>query len=301
MKDYGVSAAGTYLEGNVGGFNQGYIMVDMTDGGVEGHGIAVSGGHVAYHVVHIFVAVAGLVFGKLAYNQTAELGEDAVEFELIEYALDLIYRLGYVLDKEDGAWLEHVVGGVDKVGQNGYVAADKFALGNALAVVFVGGEGIGWTFAAEYAEEVGGIGVAGAEHYLAGHGRVDTGDTLRRHQGMEGGDITESYNPFGVGFEVEPAEAVHNMHYAVAAAGAEDGADFGVAESGFEVAVAFVGGTTVYAADAEGVGHYLCAPAFADEYSDCSGHFLRIDMSGRGDYRDFIALAQGLWILCCHI
>ena len=148
MVDDAVGARGADLEGHFGRFDERYVVEDVANRGVEGDGIFVAGDHVANHLFHSVIAFVGLVVGELSHDKSAEFREHSAEFKLIEYALYFIYRLGDVFDEEYGAGLYHVVGCVDEFGEDGKVAADEFARGDAAAVEVVRGEGIDGSLAA---------------------------------------------------------------------------------------------------------------------------------------------------------
>ena len=85
---------------------------------------------------------------------------------------------------------------------------------------------------------------------------------------MEGRDVREADDPFGIAAQVEAGESVHGVDETVAAARADDGADLRVGEGFFKVVETLVGRAAVVAALAEGVGHDDGLPALFAESLD---------------------------------
>ncbi len=132
----------------------------MANGRSEGYGVAVGAHHPGYHILHGVVVARWVIVSEPSHYQPGKIGERAVEPEVIEYAFHLIYRLGYVLDEEDIAWLYYVKGGGYESGYDGKVASGEDGCGCAAAVV-----GIAWKphilmLSAEYREQPPGIVVA---------------------------------------------------------------------------------------------------------------------------------------------
>ncbi len=99
MVDEEVLGSGGNFEGDGGAFDEGDVVVDVADGGVEGYGVAVGGCHVGNHVFHGVVGVVFFVFGELSDDEAVELSEDSGDFELVEYAFDFVDGFGDVFDE----------------------------------------------------------------------------------------------------------------------------------------------------------------------------------------------------------
>jgi len=73
---------------------------------------------------------------------------------------------------------------------------------------------------------------------------------------MEGGDVAETDEPFGVGAEREAIERSEELNTSVASSAAKDCPDFGVGEGFDEIGQALVEVSGKRAAAVESVGHY---------------------------------------------
>lgn len=162
-------------EGDGGGLDDGDVVVDVADGGVEGDWVAVGGDHVGYHALHGVVTVVGLIACELAHDETCEARQHAAETQLIHDALYLVDGLFDVLDEEDGAGTDYVVGRVDEFGYHGQVAAQQSARGCAGAVERVGLPGVYGLIAAQDGHLRGIVLVVGAESKVLAHVAVHTG------------------------------------------------------------------------------------------------------------------------------
>lgn len=279
-------------EGDGGGLDDGDVVVDVADGGVEGDGVAVGGNHVGYHLLHGVVAVVGAVAGELAHDEAGKTRQHAAEAQLIHDALYLVDGFFDVLDEEDGAGTDYVVGRVDEFGYHGQIAAQQSARGCAGAVERVGIPGVDGLIAAQDGHLRGVVLVVGAEGKVLAHVAVHAGDIARGQQGVERGDVGEADKPLGVVAQRQLGEAVEQMHGAVAAAGAQHGAHGGVGEGGAQVGQAAGVACGVLSHLAEGVGHDVDSIAHGAERV---GGFIdegRVDGAGGRNDGNLVAVAQ---------
>lgn len=120
------------MENGVGGFYQGYVVVDVAYGDIECHGqIGIVGEGIGYHGFHCGMVVIGSILCELADYESFELWKHALESKLIKDALYFVDWLGHVFDEEDGARLYDVERSGDEVGYDSKVAAKQLALGMA--------------------------------------------------------------------------------------------------------------------------------------------------------------------------
>lgn len=143
----------THIQGHFRRLYEGYVMVDMTDGSVEGDREAVGTHHVGYHAFHVTVVEAGFVVGELPDNQAFEPTENSTQPELLQNAFNFVNRLCEVFDEQDYAVVDHVERRADQVGYDSHVSAPEDACRGAGAIERVAVENIGRTFAAEDAEK----------------------------------------------------------------------------------------------------------------------------------------------------
>ena len=267
----------------------------MADGEVEGYGVAVVADHVGDHRLHVGVVGVGFVAGEVADNQSGEAVEDAHEFQLVQHSLNFIDRLGDVFDKEYGSGLENVVGRSDKCLKYCEVSADKAAFGCALAVERTGLDIVGGDAAFEDVEQGGRVrgmmvGMAGD---IAGHRSVDGGDTVARHEGVEGRNIAESYEPFCVVAKREAVERIKQLNRAVTPAYADDGFNRRVHQCVAKVREPLLDRSAVCPVAAAGVGGDLNVPAMTAQYFDRALDILQFPDTGRRDQADRVAGFQG--------
>lgn len=268
-------------------------MVDVADGGAVGYGIVVALGDAVYHLLHALVVAVGGVVGEPPHDEAAERGEHAAETEGVEDALHLIYRLGYVFDKEDGAGPEGGVGGGEEAGGHGEVAPEEGAGGGAAAVEGVAPEADGRVVAAQQVEEAAGVGVGSAVGGdVLAHGGVDGGDAVGVHQGVEGGDVGVAHDPLGVVAQGEAAQALYQVDGPIAAAGADDGAHVGVEQGGLEVGIAVGVGAGIGAVAVEGVLGGIDGPALFGYHGHGLIDHLRLDDAGGREDGDLVAGAE---------
>ena len=97
---------------------------------------------------------------------------------------------------------------------------------------------------------------------------------------MHGGDVGETYHPFGVVGKRQAGKAVQDVYHAVAAARAQHGAHLGVGEGGGHVGIPFVGGAAEVAVRAKCMRHHFGAPSLLFEHSHGSCHFSGVDRAG---------------------
>ena len=220
MEDNTVPAFGIDFQRHLGRLDQGHIMVDMPDWCVERYRIVVFGHHVAYHALHVGMIVIGLVISELPYHETAQFAEHSAQFELIEYALYLIDRLGHILYKEYRVGLDDIVGCADKFGEHGYIAAIERARGKPGAVVGMAVEDVHRPLALQDIEECRDVGVVGAALYAGAHQRMYARYAFCRHKCMKRRYVAEAGHPLWVVGQRQLVEAIEDMHHAVAAAAA---------------------------------------------------------------------------------
>ena len=156
------------------------------------------------------------------------------------------------------------------------------------------GEGLGREFAPEESQ----LGVVAreivAEPEMFSHGGMERGDAFAGEERMEGGDVGESDEPFSEAGVGEAVELFKQMHGAVAAARADDGAD-GVVEQGVaEIDYAIFGRRAVGAGFAAGVGSYHRDEALAGHGPGAGIDERRVDFRRRRDNGDLIASGKSV-------
>lgn len=133
--------------------DEGDVVADVADWGMEGYGIVVVFDEVVNHGFHGVVVDVGGVFGEASNDEAFEAAEDAAEAELVDDTFDFVDGFGDVFDEEDCGWVDDVEGCRDEVGDDGEVSAEEGACCGPGGVESVGGPVVADGLAGEDVEE----------------------------------------------------------------------------------------------------------------------------------------------------
>ena len=122
---------------------------------------------------------------------------------------------------------------------------------------------------------------------------MQAGDAEVVQRVVQHGDVAEAHDPLGVAAQGGKVQVIEQVHGAVAAAGAPDGADGGVIERSLQIGGALLGGAgllEVLPADARAQLH-LQAPAFGQR--NTVAQLLHRDGARSGDDGDGVTGTEG--------
>ncbi len=245
-------AGGGDVEGDRMPLDEGVVPRLVVAGGevvADGYVQVVAVEHLVEHVVHVGKAVLRLVVGEAPHHDALDTVQHALEAQLREHAGHAWHGLAHVLKEEDDVALGDVVA-VEEVplrrarevdAEHGHVAAQQYAAGLAALVVGVRRHLIGGKLAAQHVAQIAlqlGVGIVVGQ--VATHVGMDAHVAGTHLRTVHRGDVAVADNPLGVpGQRVGVQQGEHHRR-AIAAAGADDGLDIGVAQGLHQVVEALL-------------------------------------------------------------